>query len=77
MFEMLSEKQIQVPEADVFKQSIGKHPKKNWEKLADSKNEAYATPQAIDLLSHLLVYNPDKRFSAKEAMEHSYFSGLS
>jgi serine/threonine protein kinase len=44
--------------------------------MVDPKNDAYATPQAVDLLSHLLVYNPDKRFSAKEAMEHAYFTGL-
>lgn len=64
-----------MPEADLVK-NIGKHPKKAWEKLVDHKNESFATAAAIDLVSHLLVYNPDKRFTAKEAMEHAYFSGV-
>ena len=33
-----------------------------------------ATPEALDLLSKLLTYNASKRISAKEALNHPYFS---
>ena len=31
---------------------------------------------AIDLLHKMLVFNPFKRFTAKECIEHSYFDGI-
>lgn len=76
LFEMAKEINIDVPEMVNLKSMIGKHPGKPLDKLVDHKNDKYATPEAIDLLSHLLVYNPEKRFSVKEAMAHNYFSGL-
>jgi cyclin-dependent kinase 2 len=30
-------------------------------------------PQAIDLLKHIFVYNPDKRMTAAQALQHAYF----
>ena len=30
----------------------------------------------IDLLGKILVYNPDKRYSAKEALEHPVFNQI-
>lgn len=33
-----------------------------------------ATPEATDLLSHLLVFHPAKRFTAREALMHPYLS---
>mmetsp|Transcript_4843 Transcript_4843/g.9053 ORF Transcript_4843/g.9053 Transcript_4843/m.9053 type:complete len:343 (-) Transcript_4843:549-1577(-) len=35
-----------------------------------------ATPMAIDLLSGMLVFNPYKRFSIKQCLEHPYFSDI-
>lgn len=29
--------------------------------------------QAADLISHLICLDPEKRFSAKQALEHPYF----
>lgn len=33
--------------------------------------------KALDLLKKFLVFNPEKRISAKEALAHPYFEGLS
>lgn len=35
-----------------------------------------ASPEAVDLLSHLIVFHPAKRFTAREALMHPYFSKL-
>ena len=31
-----------------------------------------ATEDALDLLKHLLVFNPQQRYTAQEALEHRY-----
>jgi serine/threonine protein kinase len=36
----------------------------------------FANPLAVDLLSKLLVYNPEKRLTASEALVHPYFKEL-
>jgi glycogen synthase kinase 3 beta len=33
-------------------------------------------PDAIDMMSKLLVYNPDKRFKPLEAISHPFFDEL-
>jgi mitogen-activated protein kinase 7 len=35
-----------------------------------------ASPQAIDLLSKLLVFDPKKRLTAEQALEHPYMQEL-
>jgi len=35
-----------------------------------------ATPNAIDLLSHFLMFNPEKRLLTEEALNHPYFTDL-
>jgi len=39
----------------------------------NKKNQAYATRDAIDLLSKLLMYDHKLRITAKEALMHPYF----
>lgn len=36
----------------------------------------HATPLALDLLSKMLSFNPDKRISVAEAIEHPYFKNF-
>ena len=35
-----------------------------------------ASDDALDLLSHLLLFDPKKRYSAKEAIAHPYLASL-
>lgn len=35
---------------------------------------ASVPPDALDLVQRLLVFNPDKRLSAEEALQHPYVS---
>ena len=41
--------------------------------LVNKKNQAYATRDAIDLLSKLLMYDHKLRITAREALMHPYF----
>uniref|UniRef100_A0A7S0PHS1 Cyclin-dependent kinase 2 homolog n=1 Tax=Leptocylindrus aporus TaxID=1398097 RepID=A0A7S0PHS1_9STRA len=36
--------------------------------------EALGSPVAVDLLSRILVYDPERRISCRQALEHPYFS---
>ena len=44
---------------------------KGFEKYLSHCNELF-----IDLLKKLLVYNPEERFSAKQALQHNYFQDI-
>lgn len=39
----------------------------------DSENKCLITPESIDLLDKLLLYDHSDRLTAREAMEHPYF----
>jgi len=47
-----------------------------WEELIDEKNAKKAVPEAISLLSQMLMYDFNKRITAKEALEHPYFNPI-
>ena len=55
---------------------IKKHPKKPWMKLKAIFNECYITDDSIDLLSKMLLIDPSKRITAKDALSHSYFKDM-
>eukprot|EP01120_Amphizonella_sp_Union-15-10_P004972 TRINITY_DN1571_c0_g3_i1.p1 TRINITY_DN1571_c0_g3~~TRINITY_DN1571_c0_g3_i1.p1 ORF type:complete len:347 (+),score=48.68 TRINITY_DN1571_c0_g3_i1:84-1124(+) len=58
-----------------FRASIGRHTKKPWAKFVTNENAQWANfPEAIDFLDKLLRYDPQQRLTAREAMEHPYFS---
>lgn len=35
-----------------------------------------ANPVALDLLSHMLTFNPDDRYTVEECLKHPYFESL-
>ena len=44
-----------------------------WSAFVNAANDDLATPEAIDLISKMLVYDKSERILAKEALEHPYF----
>lgn len=52
--------------------SLPKRTKQKWEKLFPN-----ITPDLSDLLIRMLCFNPDKRISAEEALEHPFFEEYS
>jgi p38 MAP kinase len=50
-------------------ESLPPYPKKDFREFFVGAN-----PTAIDVLSHLLEMDPDRRPSAEQALEHEYFS---
>lgn len=45
-------------------------------KFRETWNEAYASDEAISLLSEMLVIDHTKRIMAKDALAHPYFKGM-
>lgn len=57
-------------QAREFVMKISKHSKKKWDNLFPG-----ASPLALDLLSKMLVFNPNKRITIEECIAHEYFEG--
>jgi len=51
--------------------SLPKRSKQSWLSLYPKAN-----PLALDLLSHMLTFNPNVRFSVEECLAHPYFESL-
>lgn len=57
-----------------FRAMVGSHPKRSWESFIREENQHLATPDALDLLSRMLVYDHQKRITARQAMAHHFFA---
>lgn len=55
---------------------LGSYPRRPWSKFLTEYNASFATDLAIEFLNLLLVYDHQKRLTAKEAMAHPYFDEL-
>jgi casein kinase II subunit alpha len=55
---------------------LGNYPKKPWSKFINNENQNLCPPEALDLLSKMLVYDHAERITPKEAMNHPYFAEL-
>lgn len=60
----------------LFEQKIGYKDKISFNDFVTVDNSELATPDAIDLISKLLVYDHIDRLLPLEAMEHHYFSDV-
>jgi mitogen-activated protein kinase 1/3 len=57
--------------AKKFVKSLPKRNRQTWSSLFPKAN-----PVALDLLGHMLVFNPDKRAKIRKCLAHPYFEGL-
>lgn len=57
-----------------FMALIGSHQRKPWQKFITDENRHLVTGDALDLLDQMLVYDHQKRITAKKAMDHVFFS---
>lgn len=51
--------------------SLPKRSKQSWQSLYQKAN-----PVGLDLLGKMLTFNPEKRFTVEECLNHPYFEGL-
>ena len=51
--------------------SLPKRSKQSWQSLYQKAN-----PVGLELLAKMLTFNPDKRFTVEECLNHPYFEGL-
>eukprot|EP01126_Amoeba_proteus_P037788 TRINITY_DN3914_c0_g3_i2.p1 TRINITY_DN3914_c0_g3~~TRINITY_DN3914_c0_g3_i2.p1 ORF type:complete len:135 (-),score=40.57 TRINITY_DN3914_c0_g3_i2:91-495(-) len=55
---------------------VGYHVRKPWNYFITPQNNHVATKSAISFLDQILRYDPSERLTAREAMEHEYFTPL-
>lgn len=56
-----------------FKEMIGTHTRKKWDRFINTENEYLVNDEALDFLESLLRYDHMTRITAKEALDHTYF----
>lgn len=54
-----------------YMKSLPKRSKQSWKNLFPDAN-----PIGLDLLSKMLTFNPDKRYTIEQCINHEYFNGL-
>jgi serine/threonine protein kinase len=60
-----------VSELPDFKPTFPKWPPRGWAQIRNTQQQVGA--DGIDLLEHLMCYDPKRRMSARRALEHPYF----
>ncbi len=53
-----------------YNKILGKYSKKSWDSFINSKNQDLCVPEAIDLLSKMLVYERVSLYSILQAREN-------
>ena len=59
--------------ASKFKNKMKDYTKKSWDEYINEKNKYLINDDALDLLNKLLEVDHQKRITAKDALNHSYF----
>jgi len=72
LFEYINKYQIDLDPR--FNGILGRHSRKRWERFVHSENQHLVNPEGIDFLDKLLRYDHQDRLTAREAMDHPYFS---
>jgi casein kinase II subunit alpha len=57
-----------------FNDILGRHSRKRWERFVNSENQHLVSPESLDFLDKLLRYDHYERLTARDAMDHPYFS---
>lgn len=70
----LEKYQIELDER--FTGIFGGHQKKQWSKFVNSENSMLANKDALSLLNEMLKYDQQKRITAKDALDFSYFNSV-
>lgn len=56
-----------------FDDCLGKHSRKAWSKFVTAENQPLVSPDVMDLIDRMLIYDHAARILPKEAKSHSYF----
>jgi len=56
-----------------FAALLNGYPRRSWQSFVTEESAHLCTPEALDLLNGLLVYDLPARLTAREAMAHPYF----
>uniref|UniRef100_A0A1I8GM39 non-specific serine/threonine protein kinase n=1 Tax=Macrostomum lignano TaxID=282301 RepID=A0A1I8GM39_9PLAT len=59
-----------------FNEILARHSRKRWERFVHSENQHLVSAEALDFLDRLLRYDHNDRLTAREAMEHPYFTPI-
>ena len=59
-----------------IKKKMKDYKKVNWDEFINEKNKYLISDDALDLLNKLLEIDHQKRITAKDALNHSYFKSL-
>jgi len=57
-----------------FDDLLGRHSAKPWTKFITTENQRFISPEILDLLSQMLLYDHTQRIIPKEAMQHAVFA---
>lgn len=72
LYEYLNKYNINLDQC--FKNLLGVHNRKKWERFVNSENEYLVNTEAINFLESLLRFDHMQRITAREAMQHKYFA---
>jgi casein kinase II subunit alpha len=59
-----------------YNEYLGRYKRKRWDSFINNENKHFCTPDAMDLLKKMLVYDHMERICPKDAMEHPYFDAI-
>eukprot|EP00300_Choanocystis_sp_HF-7_P042817 c9504_g1_i2.p1 GENE.c9504_g1_i2~~c9504_g1_i2.p1 ORF type:complete len:409 (+),score=69.18 c9504_g1_i2:110-1228(+) len=62
-----------IPIRSKYRQGIKKRKRQPWNKFVNPRHADMCTPEGIDLVDKLLVWDHEKRWSSKEALAHPFF----